>query len=306
MCKVKVFYRNPVPSQTPGLKTNQMIIVKEAGTLARYIEREKKEGRIVGFVPTMGALHQGHMMLIEQCRQATNFTVCSIFVNPTQFNNNSDYRKYPHVIEKDITLLATAGVDMLFLPPLAEIYPNGTSGLETYDLGYLETVFEGKYRPGHFQGVCQVMKRLLTIVRPNQLFMGLKDYQQCMVVKRLMKIMQSDIAFIGCDTVREPDGLAMSSRNLRLSEEQRKKAPAIYQTLQMVNQELKPGGLKTLKERAVRKLEAGGFKVDYVEIANADSLEIVDSWNGKDHLVALAAAFLGEVRLIDNIVLKLL
>jgi pantoate--beta-alanine ligase len=283
-----------------------MIIVKQASTLARYIEKEKKEGKIVGFVPTLGALHQGHMTLIGQCRQSSDFTVVSIFVNPTQFNNISDYRKYPHVIEKDIALLATAGVDMLFLPPLEEIYPNGTEGLETYDLGYLETVLEGKYRPGHFQGVCQVMQRLLNMVTPHKLFMGLKDYQQCMVVRRLLHIMESDIAFIGCDTVREPDGLAMSSRNLRLSETERKKAATIYETLQMVNNELEPGDLRALKQKAVSKLEQAGFKVDYVEIADANSLEIVDSWDGKEPLVALAAAFIGEVRLIDNIVLKLL
>lgn len=281
-----------------------MIIIKEARTLARYIAKEKAQGTEIGFVPTMGALHQGHLDLMEKSRQLTGFTVCSIFVNPTQFNNASDFRKYPNVIEKDIAKLATAGVDILFLPSVNEVYTSGTEELEKYDLGYLETVLEGKYRPGHFQGVCQVMQRLLTMVNPDQLLMGLKDYQQCMVVKRLLQIMQSPVQFVACPTIRESDGLAMSSRNLRLSEADRQKAPAIYQSLEYIKKELQPGPLKALKESAANKLTEKGFKVDYVEIAHADTLELKDSWDGAAPVTALIAAFLGDVRLIDNMVLR--
>jgi pantoate--beta-alanine ligase len=300
VCKVKVFY----PNKGLSTKTKEMIIVKETETLALYISREKANGNSIGFVPTMGALHQGHLALVAQSRGSTGFTVCSIFVNPTQFNNAGDYQKYPNVIDKDIAQLATAGADILFLPSIDEVYTGGTNSLEQYDLGYLETVLEGKYRPGHFRGVSQVMQRLLTMVKPDQLFMGLKDYQQCMVVKRLLQIMQSSIQFIACPTMREEDGLAMSSRNLRLSSEDRQKAPAIFQTLGYIKKELQPGPLTALKENAAGQLAAKGFKVDYVEIANADTLEIKESWNGKEPLVALVAAFLHDVRLIDNMMLK--
>jgi pantoate--beta-alanine ligase len=281
-----------------------MVIIKEANTLARYIERQKAGGNSVGFVPTMGALHQGHLALIGQSRREAGYTVCSIFVNPTQFNNIGDFRKYPQVIEKDIAQLVTAGTDILFLPNIEEVYTGGTSQLETYDLGYLETVLEGKYRPGHFQGVCQVMKRLITMVQPDQLFMGLKDYQQCMVVKRLLQIMHSPVQFVACATVRENDGLAMSSRNMRLNEEDRKKAPAIYLCLEFIKKQLRAGNLSDLKAAAIAQLTEKGFKVDYVEIAHADTLALKDNWDGKEPLVALVAAFLNEVRLIDNMVVS--
>ena len=281
-----------------------MIIVKEARLLRGLIAQARTTHTLIGFVPTMGALHQGHLALVATCKQQSQLTVCSIFVNPTQFNNASDFQKYPNTLEKDITLLEAAGVDILFLPPVAEIYPQGMEGLEHYDLGYLETVLEGQYRPGHFQGVCQVTKRLLDLVQPHQLFMGLKDYQQCMVVKRLLEHMQSTTQFIACPTMREPDGLAMSSRNLRLSPQDRQKAPAIYQTLLYIKEQLRPGNLEALKQQARERLVAAGFSVDYVEIAHAETLELLSSWDGAQPLVALVAAWLGEVRLIDNLVVS--
>lgn len=292
-----LLYRN---SHSKPLKQSQMIIVKEARLLRGLIAQARTTHTLIGFVPTMGALHQGHLALVATCKQQSQLTVCSIFVNPTQFNNASDFQKYPNTLEKDITLLEAAGVDILFLPPVAEIYPQGMEGLEHYDLGYLETVLEGQYRPGHFQGVCQVMKRLLDLVQPHQLFMGLKDYQQCMVVKRLLEHMQSTTQFIACPTMREPDGLAMSSRNLRLSPQDRQKAPAIYQTLLYIKEQLRPGNLEALKQQARERLVAAGFSVDYVEIAHAETLELLSSWDGARPLVALVAAWLGDVRLIDN------
>lgn len=277
-----------------------MIIIREAETLSNYISKERSQGKVIGFVPTMGALHQGHLALVEQSKNNSHFTVCSIFVNPTQFNNAADYRQYPNVITKDIELLAQSGADILFMPAIEEVYPQGTAHLEHYDLGYLETVLEGKYRPGHFQGVCQVMSRLLKMVKPDKLFMGLKDYQQCMVVKRLIAIMKADIEFVACPTLREPDGLAMSSRNLRLSPDARGKAPAIYRVLEQIKNELRTGDLTVLKENARQQLVAAGFAVDYAEIADAITLRLVNDWDGRTPLVALIAASLGEVRLIDN------
>ena len=167
----------------------------------------------------MGALHAGHISLLEQSKSETGLTVCSIFVNPTQFNDKKDFEKYPITIEEDIRKIESAGTDILFLPNASSVYPNGTDRLEQYQIGYLETILEGKFRPGHFQGVCQVMNRLLKIVLPHKLYMGQKDYQQSLVVNQLLKTMRTDTSLVVCPTHREPDGLAMSSRNMRLSED---------------------------------------------------------------------------------------
>src|SRR6201995_3614662 len=184
-----------------------MILFRRTGDLAGWLKSQKEAGKSIGFVPTLGALHAGHISLIDISKKTTTLTVCSIFVNPTQFNDPKDFEKYPKTIEKDIILLENAGVEVLFLPELDEMYPDGTKNLETYDLGPLETILEGKYRPGHFQGVCQVMRRLLELVRPDDLFMGQKDYQQCMVVARLLELMGMGTKLHPCPIVREADGL---------------------------------------------------------------------------------------------------
>jgi pantoate--beta-alanine ligase len=269
-----------------------MILFKRAGDLAGWLEQQRAAGRSLGFVPTMGALHAGHISLIDISKKSTSLTVCSIFINPTQFNDPADFQKYPVTIEKDIHLLERAGTDALFLPNAEELYPGGTRNLEKYDLGSLETILEGKYRPGHFQGVCQVMRRLLDIVRPDHLFMGQKDYQQCMVVRRLLELMGSGAQLHPCPIVRETDGLAMSSRNVRLTATERAKAPAIYRALTL----LKEGG--TVAE-AEKILEAADFRVDYIGIADAKTLGPVTG----GERVALAAAFQGEIRLIDNMMI---
>jgi pantoate--beta-alanine ligase len=284
-----------------------MIIFKYAEPLARYIQQQKTAGKQIGFVPTMGALHTGHIALIDQSKQATAVTVCSIFVNPTQFNNPGDYQLYPKTIEQDIAKLEAAGCDALFLPSIEEMYPNGTTGLEQYDLGYLETLLEGKFRPGHFQGVCQVMFRLLSMVQPHQLFMGQKDYQQCMVVTRLLTLMKSPIQLITCPTLREPDGLAMSSRNLRLSPEDRQKATTIYHCLTLIKQQLSQGVFwPAVKEKAEKMLIDAGFRIDYVELADANTLQPATATMATVYQgprVALIAAFLHDVRLIDNMLM---
>ena len=281
-----------------------MIILKSAKEVARFISEKHKNGAIIGFAPTMGALHQGHLSLLEKSKQQADITVSSIFVNPTQFNNASDFEKYPVTLETDIDMLEAGGCDLLFLPSVTEIYPDGTATLRKYDLGFLESVLEGKYRPGHFQGVCQVVDRLLNIVQPNLLFLGQKDYQQCMVIRKMIELTKSKTQIIVCPTLREASGLAMSSRNLRLNENEKEKASKIYETLSFIKQEIRPGYLEDLKERARQYLTIEGFKVDYVEIADSTTLEPQTIWDGNIHLVALAAAFLNEVRLIDNISLQ--
>jgi len=258
---------------------------------------------VTGFIPTLGALHEGHASLILEARSRGRFTICSVFVNPTQFNDPSDYAKYPKTLDQDILTLEKSGVDVLFLPSVEEIYPGGTQLEKRYDLGYLETILEGRYRPGHFQGVCQVVERLLRIVRPDELYMGQKDYQQCMVLKRLIQIEQLPVTMIICPTQRAPGGLALSSRNLRLDPAQRESAVALYKTLQFVKSHLAPGPLAALKEQAKTGLEAEGFRVDYVEIAAQGDLRLLDAWDGKQPAIALVAAYLGEVRLIDNLFL---
>jgi pantoate--beta-alanine ligase len=285
-----------------------MIIFKYADQLARYIEQQKSAGKQIGFVPTMGALHNGHIALIDQSKKANAVTVCSIFVNPTQFNNPNDYQLYPKTIEQDIVKLEAAGCHALFLPAIAEMYPQGTANLEQYDLGYLETVLEGKYRPGHFQGVCQVMNRLLKMVQAHKLFMGQKDYQQCMVVNRLLQLMQSPTELITCPTLREADGLAMSSRNMRLSPEDRQKATTIFKCLMLIKQECNQGGMwPVIKEKATRLLTDAGFRIDYVELADANTLQPATATMATIYQgprVALIAAFLHDVRLIDNMLLN--
>lgn len=280
-----------------------MIIIKQAARLQEYLQQQAARGLVSGFVPTMGALHKGHLSLIAESRKHAGVTVCSIFVNPTQFNDAKDFEKYPKTLEQDILLLEKGGTDILFLPSVSEMYPDGLTNLEHYDLGYLETILEGKFRPGHFQGVCQVMYRLLKLVQPDLLFMGQKDYQQCMVVKRLLQLMGSKTRLVPSPTVRESSGLAMSSRNMRLSAGQRGEAVEISTVLHFIKENLHNTPLPALKAAAVEKLQQAGFKVDYVETANADNLELVEEWDGKTPLVALIAAFLGDIRLIDNMIL---
>lgn len=283
-----------------------MILFKRGKDLRNYLDKQRENGKKTGFVPTMGALHEGHISLIRQAKEANDIAICSIFVNPTQFNDPSDYQKYPVTLEKDIDQLEKAGCDLLFLPDVPEIYPEGTVLHQHYDLGYLETILESRYRPGHFQGVCTVVYRLLQAVQPDRLYIGQKDYQQCLVINRLLAItgMDEQTRVSIAPILREKNGLAMSSRNMRLGEADRTKAAAIYQSLNAIRQNLRPGALQPLRQEAVSFLTQQGFKVDYIEIADTTTLQPVDHWDGKQKLVALAAAFLGEVRLIDNILLN--
>ncbi len=280
-----------------------MILFKKSSDLNTYLENSLKQSLEIGFVPTMGALHYGHLSLIAASKAVAGLTVCSIFVNPYQFNDPKDFEKYPITTEKDIQLLEKAGTDILFLPSVEEIYPAGGS-MEKYELGYLETILEGRYRPGHYQGVCQVMSRLLTIVNPDHLFMGQKDFQQCAVVKLLIELGKLLLKFHTVPTVRESDGLAMSSRNSRLSPEQRIHAVAISEALRFIHDQLKAGDPSPILQMAQQKLEAAGFKTDYIAIAKTRDLKPIHSWNTREKAVALIAAFQGEVRLIDNMLLN--
>jgi pantoate--beta-alanine ligase len=280
-----------------------MIVFKSAADMHDFTVKAAAKGSRTGFVPTMGALHSGHISLINNAARYNNLVICSIFVNPTQFNDSKDFERYPVTIERDIDQLEAAGCDVLFLPPVAEMYPNGTGRTRDYDLGYLETVLEGKFRPGHFQGVCQVVHRLLEIIPADNLYLGQKDYQQCMVLSKMVELTGLHTRIGIVPTLRETDGLAMSSRNMRLNEQERQQAIAISRELYRLKENLRPGDLHSLQKSAIDNLAADGFKVDYVEMANADTLELLEHWDGKTPLVALVAAFLHEVRLIDNMIL---
>ena len=281
-----------------------MVLFKKTDRLIASLQEARNEGKTIGFVPTMGALHAGHISLVDASKKQNDHTVVSIFVNPAQFNDKTDFEKYPVTIEKDIEWLLKADCDLLFWPAVEEVYPTGYEQSPHYDLGYLETILEGKYRPGHFQGVCKVMHRLINIVQPTNLYMGQKDYQQCMVVGRLLTLMQSSTVLHTCPILREPDGLAMSSRNTRLSAEERKRATAISGALNYIKQNIKPGNFDDLVATATDMLIGQEFKVDYVAIADAQTLELMKGWNGQQKIVALIAAFQHEVRLIDNMLLN--
>lgn len=279
-----------------------MILVKTEKTIIPFLQKWRKNQLSIGFVPTMGALHNGHLSLISSCISGCDICVSSLFVNPTQFNNKSDFEKYPVTLEKDIALLEAAGCHILFLPSVTEIYPPNYVSPH-YPLGELEMILEGKYRPGHFQGVCQVVDRLLHITHPQCLYLGQKDYQQCMVIKKMIELRNYFTDVKINPTIRDANGLALSSRNMRLSDEEKILALHLSKTLFYIKENIEPGNVELLKQQMAQQLEDKGFKVDYVEIASAATLETVTHWNGNDKLVALVAAYINEVRLIDNMLL---
>lgn len=281
-----------------------MILVKRTLDLENYLDSFRKDGGSVGFIPTMGALHGGHMSLLNLCNKQADITVCSIFVNPTQFTDYSDFLKYPVTIEADIFELEQAGCDILFLPSVEEIYPTGTRISKVFELGELDHFLEGKYRPGHFQGVCQVVERLLEIVKPDMLFLGQKDYQQCMVINKLIETTGMPVSVVIVETIREPTGLAMSSRNMRLNQSEKKIAAGIYACLIEIKNDFQVKSFPVLLNEVKEKLVNSGFsRVEYVAITNAGTFEIIDKFEKGKPAMALIAAYVGDVRLIDNMVL---
>ena len=278
-----------------------MLIFKRVEDLQRWLNSQNAP---IGFAPTMGALHEGHLELIRMAKREHCLAVASIFVNPTQFNDPKDLEKYPRTPEKDAALLMTAQCDVLFIPPVEEIYPPGQNFTIDLDFKQLDRVMEGMFRPGHFKGMATVVHRLLDIVRPQRLYMGQKDYQQLSIVRDMIRQLQMSCELVMCPTVREADGLAMSSRNIRLSPEMRAKAPVIHQTLQWAKTALAqhhPAG--DIQAEAMQKLSAAGLRPEYFEIVDGVSLLNVYDRNASDFIVACTAAFAAEVRLIDNVVL---
>jgi pantoate--beta-alanine ligase len=281
-----------------------MYLFKRKDDLERHLSTARKEGKRIGFVPTMGALHQGHLSLIAAAKENTGLVVCSIFVNPTQFNDPADFEKYPITIDQDILQLTAAGNDVLFLPSVQEMYPDGLAPDMHYDFGQLETVLEGAHRPGHFQGVGQVVHKLLNLVQPDKLFMGQKDFQQCLIINRLIKLLHLNVELVICPTLREQDGLAMSSRNLRLNPTQRQNALHISRALYYVKDHLTRAPLKEIADKAINELKGNGFDVDYLDMISIAPDGNIDfpTTPGRDPLYAVVAAreISSNVRLIDN------
>jgi pantoate--beta-alanine ligase len=278
-----------------------MQIFKEIAPLRLHLQRKRNEGVTIGLVPTMGALHEGHLSLIRSSKSATGLTACSLYVNPTQFNNSSDLDKYPRTIERDIAMLESAGCDVLFAPETAEMYQR--PGIIRFDFGELDKVLEGKFRPGHFSGVATVVSKLFNIVEPNDAFFGQKDYQQLQVIRRLVEELKFNINIHGIPTIREASGLAMSSRNMRLTEDQRKRALILSKSLNEARERLLTGAewLDIKKEVVERINSIPEFKVEYLELAHRDDLTKLDIIPSTG--VLLIACYVGEVRLIDNLVI---
>jgi pantoate--beta-alanine ligase len=284
-----------------------MIIFKTKNELQEYLHVQRSQNKKIGFVPTMGALHDGHISLIINAKKDEMLTVCSIFVNPAQFNDKDDFDKYPSTLGADIALLDMAGCAILYLPSVNEIYPNGVENAISYGFGKLETVLEGAKRLGHFNGVGKVVGILLETIMPDALYMGNKDYQQCLIVKDLCRQMNLSerIRFVFCPTSREADGLAMSSRNRRLTEPQRAIAGIIYQCLISIQSKYSSGGnFAIVQKECLDLLRAKGFEVDYISLSDANTLEELAQYDPNKKMIALIAAKIGNVRLIDNMMVN--
>jgi len=281
-----------------------MYLFKKVSDLQQHLAGIRQEGKKIGFVPTMGALHEGHISLINQSVAANNYTVCSIFVNPTQFNDSSDLKKYPRTITKDMAMLNAGGNNVLFLPDVDEVYPSGLDTTLKLDFGDLAEVMEGHFRPGHFDGMAQVVKRLLDIIEPDRLYMGQKDFQQMAIVNSMLTQLELPVELVMCPIVRETDGLAMSSRNVRLDPSLRKEALLLSKTLKQVKIKMKTQTPTAIIKWALKRLKKPSFKAEYFEIVDGITLQPIKRFADSDYVVACTAAWVGEIRLIDNLVLK--
>lgn len=275
-----------------------MQVFTKVTDLKAYLNTQKQGGRSVGFVPTMGALHEGHASLVTKAKQENDLVVVSIFVNPTQFNNPDDLKKYPRTIEKDTALLSGLGCDAVLIPEVSEIYPEDFQ-LPEISLGVLDEVMEGEHRPGHFKGVIQVVYRLFQIVEPDRAYFGLKDFQQIAVIRHMTHFFNLPVEIIAVPTLREVDGLAMSSRNLRLNADERQKAVHISKTLYKAKSWSEIKTPEETRRLAIDYFQTGGLELEYFEIVDPITLQsLQDQW--VPGAVACIVAYAGEVRLIDN------
>lgn len=277
-----------------------MEIIKLVADTKAKISQFKKEGKSIGFVPTMGALHDGHLSLAARSVEENDITVVSIFVNPTQFNNPNDLKTYPRCVEEDLEKLSKYNPDLIFIPEVEEIYPEPDT--RVFDFGHLDHVMEGKNRPGHFNGVAQVVSKLFDIVSPDNAYFGQKDFQQVAVIKQMVKDLKLSVNIVPCPIIREKDGLAMSSRNLLLSEVQRKNASKISETLFKACNLAAELSVNELKDWVVDEINKNPYlSVEYFEIVDDTYLEQVNSWKENNVKIGCITVQVGKIRLIDNI-----
>ncbi len=278
-----------------------MKIIRTVNELKDAVNVLKAEGKSVGFVPTMGALHDGHISLVNRARTGNDAVVVSVFVNPTQFNNPDDLRTYPRTEEADCARLAAAGVDIAFLPTVEEMYPERDT--RVFNLGAVAEVMEGAMRPGHFNGVAQVVSRLFAMVEPDRAYFGEKDFQQIAVIRRMVELEKFPVEIVACPIKREADGLAMSSRNVHLDSHQREVAPNIHRILSESVEWKRDGRpLAEVKKAVIDAIDAyPEMEVEYYEIVNAADMQPVSSWDVCEEAVGCVTVYLGDVRLIDNI-----
>ena len=279
-----------------------MKIFNEIGPFRTYLKEITASGRTVGLVPTMGALHHGHISLIEAAKKANDITICTIYVNPTQFNNAKDLLKYPRTLEHDVAMLEDASCDILLVPNDAEMYRD--KPLVKFDFGHLDKVMEGEFRPGHFSGVALVVSKLFHICEPNRAYFGQKDWQQLTIIRRLVNELKFNIEIVCIPIAREPDGVAMSSRNQRLTPEFREQAPILYQTLRLAGSRLRREQVETVKKAVREAIEShSDIKVEYFEVTDPVNLTPIIRVDNDTEAMLFIAAFAGEVRLIDNLFL---
>jgi pantoate--beta-alanine ligase len=278
-----------------------MDTVTTIAAVREHVRRWRAEGRRIAFVPTMGNLHAGHVSLIEMARRHGDRFLASIFVNPMQFGPNEDFAHYPRTPAQDARMLAEAGCDLMFMPDVVEIYPNGSERATRVEVPGLSSVLDGEFRPGHFEGVATVVAKLFHIAEPDVAVFGEKDFQQLTIIRRMVADLCMPIGIIAAPTVREPDGLAMSSRNQYLTDEERRKAPLIHQLLTAAVDRLRAGDrdFAAIERAGITALEQAGFRTDYFAVRRADDLSTPDT--DTLHLVVLVAARLGRARLIDNL-----
>ncbi|MDB5226287.1 MAG: pantoate--beta-alanine ligase [Bacteroidota bacterium] len=267
------------------------------------LEINRLETNSVGFVPTMGALHAGHLSLVKAAKEKSKLTVSSVFVNPTQFNDIKDFERYPIQVDTDLEMLLQAGCDVVFVPSVDDIYPAGVQGKTDVDLGFLGRTLEAVQRPGHFEGVMQVVKRLLDIVQPDFLFLGQKDYQQCMVIARMIEHFHLPVTLEICPTLREPDGLAMSSRNQRLNPVERLSAVKLSKALFYIKEHIQQQTINDLVTTQLQVLSADELiKVEYLAVVDGKTLQSLSEYKNDIPTTVLIAAMVGQVRLIDNVI----
>ena len=277
-----------------------MKIVSNRSDLIQELNLLRQLGKTIGFVPTMGALHEGHLSLMRYSNDQNDITVVSIFVNPTQFNDKKDYQRYPRILDEDIKKLESVSCDFLFTPSEHEMYP--VKDTREFDFGNLDKVMEGKFRPGHFQGVALIVSKLFEIVNPDFAYFGEKDFQQVATIKHITKKLDFPVEIISCPILRETDGLAMSSRNMLLSIEERKHVPLIFKTLQEAQQKAKNLSVDETKNWVVCTINNDSFlKVEYFEIVDETNLQPINKWEQKTGKVGCIAVHVGNIRLIDNI-----